>query len=208
MEWRFLQCAQLSDLRIQWRTTDTASPVFRRASVSISTRTGYRSWSLGRVLDSNYASLAIDRNGNGQIDNGSELFGNHSPIYGGESDVTAANGFEVLKFLDSPATGAARVPDGRLDMNDPVFERLLLWRDLNHNGISEPGELTRAVDEGIVAIGTDYRVSRKTDKFGMSSGRWGGCNGPTAKPRRSSTCGCALGTRSSPSARTRGRKRQ
>ena len=58
------------------------------------------------------------------------------------------------------------MPDGRLDVNDPVFKRLLLWRDLNHNGISEPGELTRAVDEGIVAIGTDYRVSRKTDKFG------------------------------------------
>ena len=112
------------------------------------------------------AFLAIDRNDNGQIDDGSELFGNHSPIYGGESDVTAANGFEVLKFLDSPATGATRVPDGRLDASDPIFERLLLWRDLNHNGISEAGELTRAVDEGIVAIGTDYRVSRKTDRFG------------------------------------------
>ena len=154
------------------------------------------------------AFLAIDRNDNGQIDDGSELFGNHSPIYGGEAVVTAANGFEVLKFLDSPATGATRVPDGRLDVSDPVFERLLLWRDLNHNGISEPGELTRAVDEGIVAIGTDYRVSRKTDKFGNEFREVGRLQWSDGEAAKSSTCGCGLGTRSGPSARVRGRKRQ
>jgi hypothetical protein len=111
------------------------------------------------------AFLAIDRNGNGRIDDGSELFGNHAPVYGG-SGATAANGFEVLKFLDSLATDVSRVPDGRLDIRDPVFSVLLLWRDLNHNGISEPSELTRVVDEGIVAISTDYRIGKKVDRFG------------------------------------------
>jgi len=111
------------------------------------------------------AFLALDRNGNGRIDDGTELFGNHTPVYAG-SDITAANGFEVLRFLDSPATGATRVPDGRLDLHDSIFSRLLLWRDLNHNGVSEPDELTRAIDEGIVAISTDYRIGRRTDRFG------------------------------------------
>ena len=112
------------------------------------------------------AFLAIDRNGNGRIDDGTELFGNHSPVYGARSDVTAANGFEVLKFLDSLATAATRAPDGRLDLRDPVFSKLLLWRDLNHNGVSEADELTRVVDEGIVAISTDYRIGKKVDRFG------------------------------------------
>jgi len=112
------------------------------------------------------ALLALDRNNNGKIDDGSELFGNNSPIYPANPEVTAANGFEVLKFMDSLASGVTRVPDGRVDLRDPIFSRLLLWRDLNHNGISEPDELTRVVDERIVAISTDYKAGRKIDRFG------------------------------------------
>jgi len=112
------------------------------------------------------AFLAVDRNNNGVIDDGSELFGNNSPIYPANPEVTAPNGFEVLKFMDSLASGVTRVPDGLVDRRDPIFSTLLLWRDLNHNGISEPDELTRVVDEGIVAISTDYRAGRKVDRFG------------------------------------------
>jgi hypothetical protein len=68
--------------------------------------------------------------------------------------------------MDSLASGVTRVPDGRVDARDPIFSKLLLWRDLNHNGVSEPGELTRVIDERIVAIGTDYKSSRRTDRFG------------------------------------------
>lgn len=112
------------------------------------------------------AFLAIDRNGNGRIDDGSELFGNHARVYLSGSDVTAANGFEVLRFFDSLANDVSRIPDGVVDLRDAVFPRLLLWRDLNHNGISEPDELTRAVDDGIVAIATDYKTIGKSDRFG------------------------------------------
>jgi hypothetical protein len=110
--------------------------------------------------------LAIDRNGNGRIDDGAELFGNHARVYLSGSDVTAANGFEVLKFFDSLANNVSRIPDGAVDVRDAVFSRLLLWRDLNHNGISEPEELTRVVDNGIVAIATDYKTTGKSDRFG------------------------------------------
>ena len=112
------------------------------------------------------AFLAIDRNGNGRIDNGSELFGNHTPVYFSRTDVMAANGFEVLKFFDSLANDVTRLPDGIIDPRDAAFSRLLLWRDQNHNGVSEPEELTRAVDNGIVAIATDYKTIGKSDRFG------------------------------------------
>ncbi len=112
------------------------------------------------------AFLAMDRNGNGRIDDGSELFGNHTRVYLNGSDVTAANGFEVLTFFESLANNVTRPPDGLVDVQDAVFSRLLLWRDANHNGISEPDELARLSDNGIVAIGTDYKTIGKSDRFG------------------------------------------
>jgi hypothetical protein len=73
----------------------------------------------------------------------------------------------------------SRIPDGAVDVRDAVFARLLLWRDLNHNGISEPEELTRVVDNGIVAIATDYKTTGKSDRFGnefrqMGRATWAG----------------------------------
>ena len=114
--------------------------------------------------DSDEAFLAMDRNGNGSIDNGAELFGNGTPAYP-SSDVTTPNGFEALKFLELPDYGA-NLPDETLDANDGSFSRLLLWRDANHNGISEPDELVPASAAGVVAIPTDYKNKRRVDKYG------------------------------------------
>jgi hypothetical protein len=111
------------------------------------------------------AWLAMDRNGNGVIDDGSELFGNQTPAYPGTRDVTTPNGFEALKFLESPAYGTS-VGDGVLNANDAMFGRLLLWTDRNHNGISEPDELQPVADAGVSAIGTDYKLKRRVDRHG------------------------------------------
>ena len=115
--------------------------------------------------DSDDAFLALDRNNNGRIDDGSELFGNHTPVYGDRSDVTTMNGFEALKFTEGPSWGTSYA-EGRIDSRDAVFSRLLLWRDRNHNGISEPDELMPLVDGGIRWISTDYNTKKRTDKFG------------------------------------------
>jgi hypothetical protein len=115
--------------------------------------------------DSDDAFLAIDRNNNGRIDDGSELFGNHTPVYGDRADVTAANGFEVLKFAEGPTWGASYA-EGRINSRDAIFSRLLLWRDRNHNGISEPEELTRVADSEVEWIGTDYSTKKRVDRFG------------------------------------------
>lgn len=53
--------------------------------------------------------LTIDRNGDGVVNNGSELFGPSS-----------GNGFAELKELDSDG-------DDWLDADDPVFDRLRIW---------------------------------------------------------------------------------
>ncbi len=77
------------------------------------------------------AFLALDRDSNGTIDNGSELFGDATPINGGTE--IAADGFSALSDLDSNA-------DGVIDANDAQFADLRVWQDLNQNGFSDAGE--------------------------------------------------------------------
>ena len=115
--------------------------------------------------DSDDAFLALDRNGNGRIDDGSELFGNYTPARPDTPGVTTPNGFEALKFVESAAYGASE-RNGVITARDAAFSRLLLWRDLNHNGLSEPDELQPVTESGLEAISTDYKTSRRADKHG------------------------------------------
>lgn len=109
------------------------------------------------------AWLAMDRNGNGAIDNGTELFGNVTPGCGDQARGSVANGFEALKLLEQACFGAS-VQDGIIDENDAVFERLLLWRDLNHDGVSTADELVRVRDSPLRAIHTDYVLIERVRK--------------------------------------------
>jgi hypothetical protein len=110
------------------------------------------------------AWLAMDRNGNGLIDNGTELFGNQTRVFADYDDpTTTTNGFEALKFLESPPYGTSQA-DNVISANDAAFARLLLWTDINHNGLSEPYELRAVSSSSLRAISTDYRESRKKDR--------------------------------------------
>jgi hypothetical protein len=100
-----------------------------------------------RSWDSDVAFLTLDRNGNGVIDNGSELFGNHT-LPG------SRNGFAALLSM------AGQNGDGKVSQKDALFVKLLLWHDRNHNGISEALELRPASDL-LEAIGLGYTVSRR-----------------------------------------------
>ena len=106
------------------------------------------------------AWLALDRNGNGTIDNGQELFGDLTP----QPDVPMKNGFLALAEFDKTANGGNS--DGVIDNNDSIFGNLRLWQDLNHNGISESSELHKFSDFGLRVLFLDFKLSKKTDENG------------------------------------------
>jgi hypothetical protein len=105
---------------------------------------------------SDVAFLAVDRDGNGLITSGRELFGNNT-LRG------ATNGFAALQQMAAETNGG--ILRGSVSSDDPLFERLLLWTDANHNGFSELTEL-RPASESLSDIGLGYTMTDRRDRHG------------------------------------------
>ena len=117
--------------------------MFDHERLGIRTATGW--------VHSNDGILVYDRNGDGKINDGGEFFGDNTLLKNGK---TAAHGFEAAAELDENG-------DGKLDAADSAFGKLGIWRDLNHNGISEAGEIFALKDLRIQSLNLGYTQADK-----------------------------------------------
>ena len=100
--------------------------------------------------------LVLDRNSNGTIDNGGELFGVDTV----KSDGTkATDGFDALSDLDSN-------DDGVFDAKDTRFADVRVWRDLNQDGVSQSNELSTLAANNIRSI----NLSKTTATTNLGNG--------------------------------------
>lgn len=162
-EWNPISCTCLSPIVIDlagngFDLTDAATGVLFDLA-----RTGVPEQISWTSANSDDAWLVLDRNRNGTIDDGKELFGSATPqpyLARGESK----NGFRALAMFDSTEQGGNS--DGQIDFQDAIFFSLKLWQDHNHNGVSEDGELQDLANSTIGAIDLTYKESRRSDDHG------------------------------------------
>ena len=107
------------------------------------------------------AFLFLDRNGNGVVDDGSELFGNATFLISGER---AKHGYEALEEFDLFENGGNQ--DGVIDDADSIYSILEVWIDSNANGNHESLESRSLAEADVLTIGLNYRESRRTDSHG------------------------------------------
>ena len=100
------------------------------------------------------AFLATDDNGNGIIDDRSELFGG-----------AVGEGFGELATFDSNG-------DAQVNALDDRFSELLVWQDANENGLTDAGELISLESAGIASISTEYTDVFSTDAQGNILGEF------------------------------------
>jgi hypothetical protein len=106
------------------------------------------------------AWLALDRDGDGLINDGGELFGNFTA----QPPSGEPNGFLALSEFDGPARGGNS--DGVISDADAVFSSLRLWRDANHDGVSQAEELHTLSEFGLASIELSYKESKRVDEYG------------------------------------------
>jgi hypothetical protein len=144
---------------------DVAGDGFRLTSwadgVEFAPRPGFRpsdrAWT---EANSDDAWLVLDRDGDGVINDGSEMFGNATPQLQ-PPDGTLKNGFLALAQYDDDR-------NNMIDEKDPVFSDLRLWQDVNHDGISQPMELHTLPELGVAGISVAYTEAHEVDQYGNS----------------------------------------
>ena len=114
-------------------------------------------------IDAKSGILVLDRDGNGKIEAGKELFGDRTILDDGK---TASSGFAALAALDSNR-------DGVIDAKDVKFSELRIWVDKDGNGISMPDELLTLEEAGIKSLNLSNAFIGKVDENGNTIARVG-----------------------------------
>lgn len=104
--------------------------------------------------------LVYDRNHNGIIDSGIEMFGNFTE----QPPAAEPNGFLALAVYDSTENGGNG--DGKIDNSDAIWPSLRIWQDADVNGVTDPGELKSLTSLGITSISLSYITQQTYDLYG------------------------------------------
>lgn len=110
-------------------------------------------------ISSDDGLLAMDRDGDGIITSGRELFGSETVLSSGEK---AANGFAALSEFDGNS-------DGSISDLDAAWANVKIWRDLNGNNRSDDGELIGLTEAGIATLNLSFLDSVTIDSAGNAS---------------------------------------
>ncbi len=129
--------------------------------------------------------VVLDRNGNGTIDSGRELFGDNTLLENGpRAGELAAHGYEALADLDLNG-------DQKIDALDAAFARLRIWQDLNQDGVSQANELKSLAELGIASIAVTAAATNidlgngNTQPWTASFTRTNGTTGESGTPELS-----------------------
>lgn len=125
----------------------------------------HTSWTRRQTKD---GFLVFDRNGNGLIDDGRELFGTATPPLLATEPVR--HGYEALAEFDRISLGGNE--NGMLDEGDRMFQHLQVWRDRNRDGVTQDGELAALAELGITEISLSYYRDDQEDQWGNVQRWW------------------------------------
>lgn len=112
--------------------------------------------------------LAVDRTGNGLIDDGSELFGVGTPME--LEGCKAVNGFVGLAQYDARQLGGN--DDGFITASDAIWPQLRVWLDINADGVSTAPEMRTLQSLGITALQTIPKIRKYIDAAGNVIPYW------------------------------------
>ena len=113
--------------------------------------------------DSRDGFLVLDRDGDGEITGGAELFGDHTA----QPPSAEPNGFLALAVFDDEAQGGNH--NGTIDPGDGIYPLLAVWVDESHDGRSQAGELHSLESLGVKSIGLLYVEARRRDRHATCS---------------------------------------
>lgn len=142
--------------------TSTTQVLFDYDNDGVKTGTGWIAGDDGFVV--------LDRNGNGTIDNGGELFGDQTLVNG----VKAKDGFAALSAEDTNK-------NGKFDAGDTNFTKVRIWQDTNSDGISQASELHTLNELGITSINLTSTTSNTVSNGNVqiAAGTYTKTNGTT-----------------------------